>query len=96
VSSVKYELGFYIPEDDILHSHHRENLKSYKFDTYFIYLKVFVQKIFYILLSELSRSLHWSKPLGAAVPPRLSRDYPRVWDGSLLSAIRTGAKHKEM
>jgi hypothetical protein len=26
---MKYELGFHIPEDDILHSHHRENLKSY-------------------------------------------------------------------
>jgi hypothetical protein len=26
---VKYELGFYIPADDILHSHRRENLKSY-------------------------------------------------------------------
>jgi hypothetical protein len=26
---VKYELGFYIPEDDILHSHRRENLKPY-------------------------------------------------------------------
>jgi hypothetical protein len=26
---VKYELGFYIQEDDILHSHRRENLKSY-------------------------------------------------------------------
>jgi hypothetical protein len=24
-----YELGFYIPEDDILHSHRSENLKSY-------------------------------------------------------------------
>jgi hypothetical protein len=24
-----YELGFYIPEDGILHSHRRENLKSY-------------------------------------------------------------------
>jgi hypothetical protein len=30
VSPVKYELGFYIPEDDILHSHRRENLKSYE------------------------------------------------------------------
>jgi hypothetical protein len=30
VSPVKYELGFYIPEDDILHSHRRENLKSYR------------------------------------------------------------------
>jgi hypothetical protein len=29
VSPVKYELGFYIPEDDIFHSHCRENLKSY-------------------------------------------------------------------
>jgi hypothetical protein len=26
---VSYELDFYIPEDDILHSHHPENLKSY-------------------------------------------------------------------
>jgi hypothetical protein len=24
-----YELGFYIPEDVILHNHRRENLKSY-------------------------------------------------------------------
>jgi hypothetical protein len=29
VSPVRYELEFYIPEDDILHSHRRENLKSY-------------------------------------------------------------------
>jgi hypothetical protein len=29
VSPVKYELDFYIPEDDILHSHRREHLKSY-------------------------------------------------------------------
>jgi hypothetical protein len=29
VSPVKYELGVYIPEDGILHSHRRENLKSY-------------------------------------------------------------------
>jgi hypothetical protein len=29
VSPVKYELGFYIPEDDILYSPRRENLKSY-------------------------------------------------------------------
>jgi hypothetical protein len=26
---MKYELGFYIPEDAILHSQRRENLKSY-------------------------------------------------------------------
>jgi hypothetical protein len=29
VSPVRYEQGFYIPEDDILHSDRRENLKSY-------------------------------------------------------------------
>jgi hypothetical protein len=29
VSPVKYELGFFIAEDDILHSDRRENLKSY-------------------------------------------------------------------
>jgi hypothetical protein len=29
VSPVKYALGFYIPEDGILHSHRRENLKFY-------------------------------------------------------------------
>jgi hypothetical protein len=27
VSPLKYELGFYIPPDGILHSHRRENLK---------------------------------------------------------------------
>jgi hypothetical protein len=26
---LQYELGFYIPEDDILYIHHRINLKSY-------------------------------------------------------------------
>jgi hypothetical protein len=29
VTPVRYELGDYTPEDDILHSHRRENLKSY-------------------------------------------------------------------
>jgi hypothetical protein len=29
VFPVTYELGFYIPEDAILHSDRRENLKSY-------------------------------------------------------------------
>jgi hypothetical protein len=29
VSPVRYELGFYIPKDGILHSHRREHLKSY-------------------------------------------------------------------
>jgi hypothetical protein len=29
VSPVKYETGFYIPEDDIPHIHRHKNLKSY-------------------------------------------------------------------
>jgi hypothetical protein len=29
MSPVRYELDFYIPEDDILHSHRREILRSY-------------------------------------------------------------------
>jgi hypothetical protein len=29
----RYELAFYIQEDGILHSHRRENLKSYNFCT---------------------------------------------------------------
>jgi hypothetical protein len=29
MSSVRYGLGFYNPEDGFLHSHRRENLKSY-------------------------------------------------------------------
>jgi hypothetical protein len=30
VSPVKYELGFYIPEDGVIHSHRREKVKFYK------------------------------------------------------------------
>jgi hypothetical protein len=36
VSPVRYELGFYIPEDGILHSHRREELKSDTFPTYVV------------------------------------------------------------
>jgi hypothetical protein len=35
VSPVKYDLGVYIPEDGILRSHRRENLKSYT-ELYFV------------------------------------------------------------
>jgi hypothetical protein len=31
-------MGFYIPEDDILHSHRHENLQSYKTKTNFVAL----------------------------------------------------------
>jgi hypothetical protein len=36
MSSVKYELGSYIPEDGILHSHRRENFKSYEMISIFV------------------------------------------------------------
>jgi hypothetical protein len=29
MSPIRYELGLYIPKDGILHSHRRENFKSY-------------------------------------------------------------------
>jgi hypothetical protein len=34
VSPVKYELGFYTPKDDILHSDRRDNLKSYELESF--------------------------------------------------------------
>jgi hypothetical protein len=34
VSPVRYELGFYIPEDDVLLSHRREHLKSYIIESF--------------------------------------------------------------
>jgi hypothetical protein len=46
VSAVKYELGFYIPEDGILHSHRRENLKSYILQCY--------RRIFFLFLRNLT------------------------------------------
>jgi hypothetical protein len=46
VSPVKYEQGFYIPKDGILHSHCRENLKSYSTLQHYFYL------------SETSKYLH--------------------------------------
>jgi hypothetical protein len=47
VSPVKYELGSYIPEGGILHSHRRENLKSDM-------LKAFVRHHFVSV-----RTCHW-------------------------------------
>jgi hypothetical protein len=34
MSPVRYGLGFYIPEDAILHSHRRESLKFYSQDLF--------------------------------------------------------------
>jgi hypothetical protein len=40
VFPVRYELDFYISEDGILHSHRRENLKSYTVKNTFTVLMV--------------------------------------------------------
>jgi hypothetical protein len=56
VSPVKYEQGFYIPEDDIPHSHRRENLKSYIHLQQFSLLFVFTSSsvsIFLVLQHEM-------------------------------------------
>jgi hypothetical protein len=44
MSPVKYELGFYIPEDVILHSHSREHLKSYNRYTISLYIDISMRK----------------------------------------------------
>jgi hypothetical protein len=56
VSPVKYEMGFYMPEDDILRSNRREKLKSY-ISTWCLFslLNMFMQ--FYAL------------PLNSVLPP---------------------------
>jgi hypothetical protein len=54
VSPVRYELGFYISEDGILHSHRRENLKSY---TVFLYGEATHRNIHLVFLSSVRRLL---------------------------------------
>jgi hypothetical protein len=48
VSPVRYELGFYIPQEGIPHSHRRGNLKSYI--VCFISKKVFYGKIYMVVV----------------------------------------------
>jgi hypothetical protein len=43
VSPVKYELGFHIPEDDILHSHCRDYLKPVNLCFYTAITKFFIK-----------------------------------------------------
>jgi hypothetical protein len=50
VSPVNYKLGFYIPEDDILHSHCRGNFKSYiALTSWTLYWKLNVSPVNYAL-----------------------------------------------
>jgi hypothetical protein len=45
VSPVKYKLGLYIPEDDILHNHLSEHLKSYMSALLFVITMMFVSML---------------------------------------------------
>jgi hypothetical protein len=60
VSPVRYELGFYISEDDILHSHRRENLS-------FPGLFLREEHIVFLQIFSLMRLLgHWTRRGGMA------------------------------
>jgi hypothetical protein len=57
VSPVRYELGVYIPEDGILHSHRRENLKAYSrclWGGYYHRLLVFLRSVLRLLITAYS------------------------------------------
>jgi hypothetical protein len=57
VSPVRYELGFYIPKDDICHSHRRGNLKSYiSYNKINVAIKKFLVEN-YVSLTVINRTL---------------------------------------
>jgi hypothetical protein len=72
VSPVRYELGFYIPEDDILYSHRRENLKSYiiyQFDCITLVSPLnTITKILGLIVAELCKSLVCLESSFACIP----------------------------
>jgi hypothetical protein len=53
VFPVRYELGFCIPEDGVLHSHCRENVKSYNV----LFLSGNVQNLLHVLFRAFSSVL---------------------------------------
>jgi hypothetical protein len=57
MSPVRYELGFYIPEDGILHSHRRDNLKSYIRFARFSCDEIKLQYLFLVVGINCSRML---------------------------------------
>jgi hypothetical protein len=80
VLPVKYELGSYIPEEDIPHSHRSENLKqenvtlfykTYDIYNYIIAFKTCAIYVQFIVISE-SRRLHISS---LSSPSLMKRDF---------------------
>jgi hypothetical protein len=51
MSPVRYELGFYIPEKVILHSHRRDNLKSVIF-LYFVFILIILLRMYTLHVSD--------------------------------------------
>jgi hypothetical protein len=66
VSPVRYGLGLYIPEDDILHSHRRGNLKSYNYSHTSLNKTQFTDRANFpssVAARSESTSLKWRTPL---------------------------------
>jgi hypothetical protein len=83
VSPVRYELGFYIPEDDVPHGHRHENLKPYivfLFTRQQLSLTFDVHVIFYKLLHVIAAS--------AVTPRTLHLVAPQLLDFALRFYVR--------
>jgi hypothetical protein len=80
VSPVKYELGFYIPEDTILYSHRRENLKPY---------------IFFLSSSKLMLKKTWPSARRGLVPKDVQKhDFQAgTWPASGVRTSFTARSH---
>jgi hypothetical protein len=73
VSPVRYKLGFYIPEDGILHSHRHENLKFYT-------VPCFVVSCILLQVPEMSCHFHIDTPPGFLVFSAYCRNpYDTQW-----------------
>jgi hypothetical protein len=70
VFPVRYELGFYTPEDGILHSHRGENLKSYTVST-------FVRDHLFNVLHFIHKTLHCSRMYPSISSVRIR---PEIWE----------------
>jgi hypothetical protein len=61
VSPVKYELGLYISEDDILHCHPCENLTSYT--AHAVFCELYFSELFvledFLFISRFLEMVHW-------------------------------------
>jgi hypothetical protein len=81
VSRVRYELGSFIPEDGILHSHHHENLKSYVlllFLIYFLFIVLQCVNINYLHIRTLLHSINRKGEAIAVRGPRGPQDREMV------------------